>query len=212
MINFTRMQRFILYCLLFVRMFPVSAQSIHPQPDAFLEDLLRSKASPFLLRVLDKPDSFHYQLIYTRIDRDRHNTPHFHNYYLHVDSLDYFNPASTVKMPLAFLALEKMDSLARYGVDKYTPMLTDSAYSGESTAWTDTSAADGLPSLAQYIRKIFLVSDNDAYNRLYEFLGQAAINRRLHELGYPGIRITRRFVPMSEDENRHTNPVRFVRD
>jgi hypothetical protein len=218
MINFTRMQRFILYCLLFVRMIPLYAQ--HPETDTakppssahFLEDLLRSKASPFLLRVLDKPDSFHYQLIYTRIDRDSRNRPHFHNYYLHVDSLDYFNPASTVKMPLAFLALEKMDSLRRYGVDKYTPMLTDSAWSGQSMVLADTSAADGLPSVAQYIRKIFLVSDNDAYNRLYEFLGQEAINKRLQQLGYKDIRITRRFVPMTEDENRHTNPIRFERD
>lgn len=205
----SRMQRFILYCLLFIRCFPASAQG---RTDAFLQDLVRTNASPALLRVLDKPDSFHYQLIYTRIDRDRHNRPHFHNYYLHVDPLNYFNPASTVKLPLALLSLEKMDSLSRYGVDKFTPMLTDSAWPGQTTAWTDTSAADGLPSLAQYIRKIFLVSDNDAYCRLYEFMGQAAINRRLHELGYPDIRIDRRFVPMTEEENRHTNPIRFVRN
>ncbi|HVS98063.1 MAG TPA: serine hydrolase [Puia sp.] len=180
--------------------------------DPFLDSLLRSKASPALLRVLDHPDSFHYQLIYTRIDRDRHNRPHFHNYYLRVNALGYFNPASTVKMPLSFLALEKMDSLSRFGVDRDTPMLTDSAWTGQSTAYTDTSAADGLPSLGQYIRKIFLVSDNDAYNRLYEFLGQEEINRRLHAMGYPDIRITRRFVPMTEEDNRHTNPIRFVRD
>ena len=180
--------------------------------DAFLRGLLYAKASPFLRRVLDKPDSFRYQLIYTRIDRDRHNRPRFHNYNFRVNPLEYFNPASTVKMPLAFLALEKMDSLARYGVDRNTPMLTDSAYSGQTVVRQDTSSADGQPSLAQYIRKIFLTSDNDAYNRLYEFLGQAGINLRLRQLGYPGIRITRRFVPMSEDENRHTNPIRFVRD
>src|SRR5579872_1585864 len=178
------MQRFVLYFLFSVQLFQASAQS---KTDAFLQELIRSNASPLLLRVLDKPDSFHYQLIYTRIDRDRHNVPHFHNFYLHVDSLDYFNPASTVKMPLAFLALEKMDGLARYGVDKYTPMLTDSAYPGESTAWTDTSAVDGLPSLAQYIRKIFLVSDNDAYNRLYEFLGQARSTGGLLKLAFPDI-------------------------
>ena len=203
------MHRFVLYCLLFVTGDCAFAQ---PRTDSFLVDLLRTHASPALLRVLDKPDSFHYQLIYTRIDRDGHNRPHFTHFYYDVDAGDYFNPASTVKMPLAFLALEKMDSLRRYGVDKETPMLTDSAYSGQTSAHTDSSSADGLPSLAQYIRKIFLVSDNDAYNRLYEFLGQEAINRRLRQLGYPDVRITRRFVPMSEDENRHTNPIRFVRD
>jgi len=204
------MQRFVLSYLLFIAAFGASAQ---PRTDSFLVRLIREQASPALLRVLDKPDSFHYQLIYTRIDRDKNNRPHFTDMYYHVDPNDYFNPASTVKMPLAFLALEKLDSLRHhFNIDRETPMLTDSAYSGQSTAYTDTSSANGLPSIAQYIRKIFLVSDNDAYNRLYEFLGQEYINRRLHELGYPGIRITRRFVPMTEEENRHTNPIRFVRD
>ncbi|MBS1605048.1 MAG: serine hydrolase [Bacteroidetes bacterium] len=178
--------------------------------DPFLESLLRSSATPFLRRVLDKPDSFRYQLIYTRIDRDKHNRPHFHNYYYRVNPSEYFNPASTVKMPLAFLSLEKINSLRRYGVDMNTTMETDSSYSGQSAVSQDTSAADGQPSVAQYIRKIFLVSDNDAYSRLYEFLGQEWINRRLWQLGYPDIRITRRFVPMNEDENRHTNRINFV--
>ena len=211
------MCRFVLYCLLFIFALRASAQrpagdlpAYHqPRTDSFLVRLLRDHASPGLLRVLDKPDSFHYQLIYTRIDRDKNHRPHFTNYVYRLDADDYFNPASTVKMPLAFLALEKLNSLH---LDKETPMLTDSAYSGQTPAHTDTSSANGLPSVAQYIRKIFLVSDNDAYNRLYEFLGQETINRRLHQLGYPDIRITRRFVPMSEDENRHTNPIRFVRD
>jgi hypothetical protein len=200
-------QRFAFCCWLIAGGFSAIAQE---RTDRFLPDLLRAQGSPALRRVLDRPDSFRYQLIYTRIDRDKNNHPHFHNYYYRVNPLEYFNPASTVKMPLAFLALEKMDSLARYGIDRETPMYTDSAYSGQSRAYTDTSAAGIVPSLAQYIRKIFLVSDNDAYNRLYEFLGQERINRRLWQLGYPGIRITRRFVPMTEDENRHTNPVRFV--
>jgi hypothetical protein len=182
-----------------------------PEEDDFLKDLLWREGSPALKRILEHPDSFRYQLIYTRIDRDKFNRPLFYNYHYRVDSLEYFNPASTVKMPLAFLSLEKMNGLARYGIDKFTPLLTDSSYSGQSSAHTDTSAATGLPSLAQYIKKTFLVSDNDAYNRLYEFLGQQELNERLWQMGYPDIRITRRFVPMSEEENRNTNPIRFVR-
>jgi hypothetical protein len=202
-----RLRRF-LCCVLLFALFKLAAGQ--EKTDSFLVNLLRSHANPDLLHVLDNPDSFRYQLIYTRIDRDKKNRPHFHNYYYRENPLDYFNPASTVKLPLALLALEKMDSLSRDGVDKETPMYIDSAFSGQTTAYTDTSAADGLPSLGQYIRKIFLVSDNDAYNRLYDFLGQEPINRRLWQMGYPDIRITRRFVPMTEEENRHTNPVRFV--
>lgn len=223
-----RIRRFVLYTLLLVIFHRAGAQETAAAPgaataretaathttarektDPFLRDLLREKGSPALLHVLDHPDSFRYQLIYTRIDRDKDNRPHFHNYYFRVNPLEYYNPASTVKMPLAFLALEKIDSLARYGVYKETAMGTDSAYSGQTTTYVDSTAANRAPSIAQYIKRIFLVSDNDAYNRLYEFLGQGPINRRLWQLGYPDIRITRRFMPMTEDENRHTNPIRF---
>jgi hypothetical protein len=160
--------------------------------------------------ILNNPDSFHYQLIYTKIDRDKHNIPSFHHYYLHVDREQYFNPASTVKMPLAFLALEKLHKINVPGVDKFTTMLTDSGYNGQTAVLYDSSAENNMPSVAQYIRKIFLVSDNDAYNRLYEFIGQQVINERLWQMGYKDIRITRRFVRATEEENRHTNPVRFM--
>lgn len=203
---------FFLRGALMVLLFPFTLPSAAQTTDSFFERLLRSKGSPALLHVLDNPDSFRYQLIYTRIDRDRQNRPHFQRYRLRVSRNEYFNPASTVKMPLAFLALERMDSLGQYGVDRNTAMLTDSAYEDQTRVYADSSSANGLPSVAQYIRKIFLVSDNDAYTRLYEFLGQEGINRRLWQLGYPDIRITRRFVPMDEEHNRHTNPIRFVRD
>src|SRR5882757_2270789 len=203
--------RFFLYGALVFLMSPALRGFTQEGPgDDFLKDLLWQQGSPQLKRVLQHPDSFRYQLIYTRIDRDSRNRPHFHNYNYRVDSLEYFNPASTVKMPLAFLSLEKMNSLAGYGIDKFTPMLTDSGYSGQSSVLEDSSSANGLPSLAQYIKKIFLVSDNDAYNRLYEFLGQQPLNQHLWQMGYKDIRITRRFVPMNEDQNRHTNPIRFV--
>jgi hypothetical protein len=76
----------------------------------------------------------------------------------------------------------------------------------------DTSSANGYPSIANYIKKIFLVSDNDAYNRLYEFNGQQTENEKLWQKGYKDVRITRRFVTMNEEQNRHTNAIRFMQD
>jgi hypothetical protein len=178
--------------------------------DKWLEQLIRQQASPFLKDILNQPDTFHYQLIYTKIDRDKNNQPHFTNYYFRVNRQEYFNPASMVKLPTALLALEKLNTLRPYGVTKYTTMLTDSVFSRQTKVRYDSSAADHLPSVAQYIKKIFLVSDNDAYNRLYEFIGQQQLNERLWQMGFRDTRITRRFVTMNEAENRHTNPVRFM--
>lgn len=180
--------------------------------DAFLKNLVNKQASPFLKKVLQQPDSFHYQLIYTQINRDKNNVPHFKNYYYRVNRNEYFNPASMVKLPTALLALEKVNSLEKNGVNKFTSMITDSAYSRQTVVLTDSTAADGFPSIGHYVKKIFLVSDNDAYNRLYEFVGQQTLNERLWHMGYKDIRITRRFVTMNEDENRHTNPIYFYKD
>lgn len=176
--------------------------------DDFLEKLLRSKGSPFLHSVLNNPDSFQYQIIYTEINRNEQQKPAFTNYYLNVDRTRYFNPASTVKMPVAFAALEKINSLEGK-IKAQSTMLTDSSYSGQTSVTKDETSANGLPSIDHYIKKIFIVSDNDAYNRLYEFNGQQYLNELLWKKGYKDIRITRRFTPMNQEQNRHTNQIRF---
>lgn len=89
-------------------------------------------------------------------------------------------------------------------------MITEAAFSGQTPVYNDPNTADGKPTIAQYIKRILLVSDNDAYNRLYEFLGQEYINAALHKKGYDNVQILHRLdIFLSEEENRHTNPVTF---
>lgn len=179
--------------------------------DSFLTNLFLNNANPVFQEVIQHPDRYRLQIIYTQIDRDQYNVPSFKTYYFHVDSTTYFNPASTVKLPLALLALEKLNNLNQPQVTKFTAMQFDSAYSGQTREWTDSTAESGYPSIAHFIKKAFLVSDNDAYSRMYEFVGQETINRSLHAKGYPDTRITHRFVRLTPEENRHTNPVRFIK-
>ncbi|MGC4020477.1 MAG: serine hydrolase [Cyclobacteriaceae bacterium] len=55
-----------------------------------------------------------------------------------------------------------------------------------------------------------ITSDNDASNRLYEFVGQKDVNSILKNKGY-NIRILHRLErPLKPDQNRHTEAVRFV--
>ncbi len=202
------MRRFTIIFILFACSLTSSAQS---RTDKLLLDLFSTNKDSLFKSVIWNQDTFRYQIIYTQINRDKNNNPSFTNYYFNYDSLQYFNPASTVKMPLAFLALEKLNTLKDKGIDKFTPMQYDSGYSRQTILHKDSTAENGLPSIAQFIRKAFLVSDNDAYTRMYEFVGQQTTNRRLHEMGYPDMRITRRFMRMNADENRHTNPIRFIK-
>lgn len=161
--------------------------------------------------ILRNPDQYRVQIIYTQIDRGANNMPSFRPYYYQVDPNKYFYPASTVKMPTALLALQRLRELNLPGLNKFTTMITDSAYSKQTPVFNDPSTPDGRPNIAQYLRKIFMTSDNDAYNRLYEFLGQQYLNEELRKKGYSSAEIIHHLeVVMNADENRHTNPVTFL--
>jgi hypothetical protein len=162
--------------------------------------------------VLQNAEKYRLQILYTQIDRDEQNHPHFTSYSYHLNEEKYFYPASSVKLAAALLALEKLNTLSIKGLDKYTNLKIDSAYSNQTAVADDSTAENNLPSIAQYIRKIFLVSDNDAFNRLYEFLGQQYFNQRLWENGYKNARMIRRLeVSMSPEENAATNPFVFFK-
>jgi len=178
---------------------------------SFKKILEQNKDSLFQL-VLNDPITNRLQIIYTEINRTKKNRPVFKNYYYDFDPNFYFNPASTVKLPLALLSLEKLDQIDIAGVSKFTALQFDSSYAGQVPLFKDSSSQNGLPSIAQFIRKALLVSDNDAYNRMYQFVGQQRINRYLHDKGYTDVRITRQFMRFTPEQNRHTNQIRFIHD
>lgn len=178
--------------------------------DIKLRHILYGNSDSFFQSILSHPDEYRLQIIYTEINRDKNNKPSFTNYYFNVDPLFYFNPASTVKLPLAALSLEKLNEIKIPDVNKFTSMQFDSAYPRQEKELHDSTSQNNYPSIAQFIRKAFLISDNDAYNRMYQFVGQQDINRKLHAKGYKDIRITRQFMGYTDDENRHTNPVDFI--
>ncbi len=178
--------------------------------DAFLENLLKQHPEFFDSVLLHRKD-WNVQVIYTQIDRGANGIPALHHYYLNVNPNRYFYPASTVKFPTALLALQRLNELKEKGIDRNTTMITEAGFSGQTAVYNDPTTPDGKPTIAQYIRKILMVSDNDAYNRLYEFLGQGYINDELHKKGMPDVQLLHRLqISLSEEENRHTNPVRFL--
>jgi hypothetical protein len=201
------------------RTVPVSShsrnKSVQPEMksalnDHFIESLLAGD-SKYFSNILNASNEYKVQIIYTEIDRKPDNSPVFTPHYYNVTQDSYFYPASTVKMPVALLALERLKELGIHGLDRNTAMITDASYSGQTAVLNDPSAEDGVPSVGNYVKKIFLVSDNDAYNRLYEFLGQEYINKRLKEKGFVDADILHRLeISLTEEENRHTNPIKFI--
>lgn len=166
---------------------------------------------PLLKRILSDPNRFRLQIIYTQIDRDSNNQPQLTYYTQGLDAQQYYYPASTVKLPISLLALEWLNEAGHQVVTMNSPMLTDAIALWQTPAHNDVSAESGLPSIAHYIKKILLVSDNNASNRLYELLGQERINSRLSQLGLHNSIINHRLsLSLTEEQNRQYNPIRFL--
>lgn len=202
---------FFLVCVLYFNGFSqrFKKQGRNLPDTVFLASLL-NKYPAYFSDIISRKDSFNVQIIYTQIDRDKNNYPVFKEFHFNLNKQNYFYPASTVKMPVAFLALEKLNELNIRGLDKTTTMVIDSGFAGQSIVYTQPNAVDSRATIENYIKQIFLVSDNDAFNRLYEFVGQETIHHKLVEKGYPDIIIRHRLnISLSPEQNRATNPIKF---
>ncbi len=178
--------------------------------DAFLASLLA--ASPqYFKAILQHKKDWNVQVIYTQVNRGSNGVPNLQNYYFNVDPSAYFYPASTVKFPVSILALQRLNELKSKGIDKNTTIITEAGTAAQTVVYNDPTAPDGRPTIAQYIKKIMMVSDNDAFNRLYEFLGQEYINRELHKKGYKEAQLLHRLqITLPAAENWATNPIQFL--
>ena len=160
--------------------------------------------------VLKHPTKNEIQVIYTQVNRDQNNKPSFKTFSYNLNQKRYFYPASTVKLAAVIFALEKVNELKIKNLSANSVMLTDSSFKGQTKVISDESAQNGKPSIAHYIKKILLTSDNDAYNRLYEFIGRAEFNYKLKKYGFSESRIINRLAIGDGGESaRHTNPIRF---
>lgn len=138
--------------------------------------------NPDIKRVVDNLDAYEVQIKYTQIDR-RNDSIIFTDYDFQVDEEQYFYPASTVKFPIAVLALERLNRTD--SLDRNTKYFIE----GDSIEST----------FAQDVSQIFAVSDNLANNRMLELLGQDAINRNLKDKGIQPVRISHRLGYHSKD-------------
>lgn len=118
--------------------------------------------------VLQNLESYEVQIMVTDSDGN--------DFRFQVSDSNYFYPASSVKFPVALLALEKAHRISE--IDSQTEFMIE----GDSLKTT----------IQNEVQKIFAVSDNEAYNRLFEFLGQDEIHQGLLEKNLQPARISHR--------------------
>ncbi|TRZ83096.1 MAG: hypothetical protein D4R91_01320 [Sediminibacterium sp.] len=186
------------------------ALSSTAQSDAnLLEKLMLQKPAQFG-KILANPNEYRLQILYTQINRDKNNVPHFKEYSYRLNPKEYFYPASTVKMPLAFLALEKINNLKLKGLTKSTRMVYDSVEGRQEQIYNNPYSINGTQNIEQAVKEIFLVSDNNAANRLFEFVTPHTVHEQLANKGYKDVYIRNRLeLGRTAKENRSTQAIDF---
>lgn len=144
-----------------------------------------------IAQVVEDVEKYELQVRYTSVRRQGDSVILRDESFME-DADNYFYPASTVKFPVALLALEKVtgndsiNSTSRFFVE------------GDTIETT----------IRKEVSKIFAVSDNEAYNRLYEFLGPDRINRRMETMNIGPARIAHR-LSVEDADNPKTRPLLF---
>lgn len=177
--------------------------SASAQSKTLIDSLLMSDTSAVVRKVLANPDQYRLQIIYSQTDYSKKNAT-ITDYSFRLLPDEYFYPASLMKLPLSALSMEKLNSMNIERLDKNVPLYTNPKYSGLSV---DTVK---YPSLGQNILYMMTVSDNYAYNRVYDFLGQEYTHLRLFQKGYTNARVIQRMSTATDEENRTTGPFAFV--
>lgn len=135
------------------------------------------------------------QLLYTRIDRDASQRVVFSSFPLQIAPERWFTSASWVKFPAVLLMAERLTQL---GLDHTARITLDAP-----PATGNWDAAEPLDEpFERTVRRLFTVSENVPFNRLYEYLGQAGMADGLAAHGHANARIIARLGSQDADRNR----------
>lgn len=160
--------------------------------------LYKNKA---LKPVLDRAAKYKVQILYTPIiEGEPGKTLAFRH-----APKEYFYPASTIKLPAVLLSLEKLHQLNKAGLTIETPMRVNSTWESYPSASEDSTSETGEASVGHYAKKVLIVSDNDAFNRLYDFLGPKYFNETMASKRYKGFEANHRlsiYLPSTINQSK----------
>eukprot|EP00899_Mesostigma_viride_P026256 jgi/Mesvir1/6815/Mv09005-RA.1 len=194
--------------------------------DGFILRMLLNHGSRFS-PVLENPEKYRFQVLLSEVTPPGghgpgSNRPSLVRHAFRVDH-EYFYPASTVKLCAAIAALQKLTQLSKtYGVPltASTPLALYPLFASPSLSLDKSSAAEDdvereltktSMTVADEVRKIFLVSDNAAFNRLYDFVGHKTLNASMWAAGLTSTRLRSRVsVVCSEEESKLTPAVEIA--
>ena len=128
------------------------------------------------------------------------------------DPSRYFYPASSIKLCGAIAALLRLNEHNREhgtALGLQSKLVIEARFDGDQIIGADASnLVDGSLTVAHMLRKLFLVSDNQAYNHCLELVGQDGVNQAMWSAGFSSARLWHRLSEAHTlAENRQTRPV-----
>ena len=181
-------EKIIKYSLLFSLIFTENsyAQSIR--------SILKNSESELINYVYKNQEKFEVQIILTELKK-RKNGFTIHKKKFNVDKKNYFYPASSIKLPIALLTIEKINENPNLNINSEFSIKGDSI----------------ITTFKKEITDLFIISSNESYNRLFEFLGQDYINKKLKQKGFKDFSIYHR-LSTKESDNLKTKEINFYRN
>ena len=150
------------------------------------------KDDSFLDEILKNKENHELQIIYTEIKRDKEGEPDFIDFEFQVDENNYFYPASSIKLPIVILTLDKINELRSEGINvSLKSKITLSPLDQEMSL----TQIDSITSFQNLIADIFLVSDNSASNVLIDFVGYNHFNNKMNQAGFNKTYLNHKFSP-----------------
>ena len=149
-------------------------------------ELIIKKREPKLKSIYKNKENHNLQILYTKVVRDSSGAPTFIEYDYKVDNNFYFYPASTMKLPIVVLTLQKINELRNEGLNisvENKILLVNEDQKIKETTFKDL------------IAKVFLISDNSASNILINFLGYNYFNQEMRKKGLNTIVLNHKFNP-----------------
>ena len=180
--------KIIKYALLFLLIF------IEKPYAQSLRTILKNSESDLINYVYDNHEKFEVQIILTELKK-RKNGFTIHKKKFNANKNNYFYPASSIKLPIALLTIEKLNESLNLNID------TEFSVQGDTIITT----------FKKEITDLFVISSNESYNRLFEFLGQDYINKKLKQKGFKDFSISHR-LSTEKSDNLKTKAINFYRN
>ena len=150
------------------------------------------KTDEFLKKIVKDKDNYEIQILYTELSKNNLGQTEFSDFKFQLNDEKYFYPASTIKLPIAVLALSKINELRAKGSNISPKSKIKLSLLNNNK---EIILKDSITSFQNLIADVFLVSDNSASNVLIDFIGYNYFNSSISNLGFENTYLNHKFNP-----------------